>query len=377
MNSMKFNSVLIILVIIPLALHSQTSLFIGSGATFTCTGAPTVTVSNGKFTNNTTSFTPAMSSFVITGSASTANSTVGGSAETTFYNLEINKSSNDAQLSGNIKIQNQLKFTSKNLDLSNKKMTLIGATATLQSESASSHCISTSTGTVEYTTNLNAPVGVNPGKIGAAITSSKNLGSTIIVRGHQAQTVQTGITSIKRFYKITPNTNTALGAKLRLYYFDDELPSGVNENTLVIWRKDINGTVWTKITGVTRDPTQNWVETNSSNNQSTLAMFTLAPATTAVLSPPVGSAIVNDDQIGTDENFVSLDVFPNPADENINVQIVSSTKKEATLLWFDIDGKLLRKVPVTLEQGENIFPQDIASFPRGTIILRNCFKTPS
>ena len=56
--------------------------------------------------------------------------------------------------------------------------------ALLQGEMERSHIIGATGGYVQIIMPLNAPAASNPGNLGATITSNKNLGSTIIRRGH-------------------------------------------------------------------------------------------------------------------------------------------------------------------------------------------------
>src|SRR5439155_20397820 len=92
---------------------------------------------------------------------------------------------------------------------------------------------------------LNNPQSMNPGNLGATITSSKNLGLVTIKRGYKEQSGGNAFNkSILRYYKITPANNTQLSATLRFSYLDAEL-NGVNESTANLFKSANNGSIWT------------------------------------------------------------------------------------------------------------------------------------
>jgi hypothetical protein len=64
---------------------------------------------------------------------------------------------------------------------------------------------------------------INPGNLGAFITSAANVGVVTIRRGHVSQSGAGLASSINRYYSITAENNTNLNATLRLKYFDAEL----------------------------------------------------------------------------------------------------------------------------------------------------------
>jgi hypothetical protein len=131
-------------------------------------------------------------------------------------------------------------------------------TALLVGESETSRITGTSGGHVEITNSLNAPNAINVGNLGAVITSTQNLGSTTIRRGHTSQT-NSGIgSSINRYFDIQPTNNNALNATLRIKYFDAEL-NAINEPTLVFF-KTPNKVNWYNMGFTTRDASLNFVE---------------------------------------------------------------------------------------------------------------------
>ena len=87
--------------------------------------------------------------------------------------------------------------------------------------------------------------------LGAHITTSANMGSTTIIRGHQAQ----GTQGIKRYYQINPTNNTGLNATLVFNYRDAEL-NGIPEADLMLF-KSATGDSWTEQTSSVLNTTDN------------------------------------------------------------------------------------------------------------------------
>lgn len=136
----------------------------------------------------------------------------------------------------------------------------------------------TSGGQVLFSTVLNAPVTANPGNLGAVITTSQNLGNTIIRRGHQSQVNNSGNgSSILRYYDIIPTNNTALNATLRINYLDAEKNS-LDESSLEIFKSDDNVN-WVNKGYTTRDANQNFVEQTGIND---FSRWTLSTSLTAL-----------------------------------------------------------------------------------------------
>lgn len=187
------------------------------------------------------------------------NTNISGTQTTHFYNLRVSKGVNNRLLlQQHINTDNQIEFISGYLDLNGFNISLAPA-ALLMGETENSRITGTTGGYIEITNTLNAPSSINAGNLGAIITSSINLGSTTIRRGHLSQTNGSGTGySIHRYYDISPVNNTGLNATLRFQYFDAEL-NGLAENILMLW-KSINTTTWNNEGFTTRDDINNYVE---------------------------------------------------------------------------------------------------------------------
>jgi hypothetical protein len=188
----------------------------------------------------------------------TGNQVISGSNQPDFYNFTIDKSAGEIQLQTGISISNLLTFTSGSIFLNNQQVDLL-TSGILTNETATNkiYDLTAGTGTVKIVQSLNAPSAVNPGNLGATITTTKNLGSTTIIRGHTAQFIVSA-SSVRRYYTITPATNTSLNATLRFNYFDNELNTQP-EDELVQWHLPNGSAVWLK-RGGTVNMSSNYVD---------------------------------------------------------------------------------------------------------------------
>ena len=189
-----------------------------------------------------------------------SNNTISGTSSPAFYILEINKNTgNQLILQQNISINNSINFLSGLIDLSGNNIILNGS-AYLNNETETSRITGTTGGYVQATATLNAPSAVNPGNLGAIITTAQNMGLTVIRRGHVSQqNAFAAGNSIYRYYDILPASVPA-SLTLQLNYFDAEL-NGLNESDLNIWKS--NDTLHWFLQGYTfRDASANYVTYN-------------------------------------------------------------------------------------------------------------------
>lgn len=212
-----------------------------------------IILNNLSFENNGT-FNQGAGTVLFTGST---DAEIRGANTPFFFSLGVDKPASTLRLLTPVTVRQHVSFTSGLLDLNNRNLTL-GVNGLLMNENENSHITGTSGGYVEITRPLNAPAAEDPGQMGAIITSSEDLGSVTIRRGHQSQTNGTGSgNSILRYYEIAPTNNTALNATLRFTYLDAEL-NGLNESLLTVWKR--NGTSWIDLGRTGNDATFNYVE---------------------------------------------------------------------------------------------------------------------
>ncbi len=203
------------------------------------------------------------------------DNTFSGTGIPTFDKIVLSKSSGGKLvLNQNFLVASSLAFASGYLDLNNSLLQ-IKPGGFISGESGTGHIIGSGNGYVYTTTALNAPAAANPGNLGAVISSAADLGVVTIRRRHMAQAVSAGITGIKRYYEIYPANNIGLNATLRLYYSDDEL-NGLNENTLILWKKT---GAWTEEGYTSMSAAENYVEKQGISSFST---WTLASSSGAL-----------------------------------------------------------------------------------------------
>ncbi len=247
----------VLVAVSPLFVVAQNVLKIQSGAQIKTTGGAVITLQDMNLDNDgTINQAPGEGSFKFTG---TQNNVISGTSQPLFDILDIAKTgSAKLSLNRNINIGSSINFSSGLIDLNTNNI-LLQPTALLISESEASRIIGTTGGYVEITNTLNAPSSINPGNLGAIISSSQNLGSTLIRRGHRSQTNGAGAgNSIFRYFDIVPANNSSLNATLRFRYFDAEL-NGLTESNLQQW-KSPDTIHWSNQGFSSRDISANYVE---------------------------------------------------------------------------------------------------------------------
>ena len=288
---------------------AQSNLVI-DGGNITVIGNANLVLKDAQFLNNG-SFEAGNGTVTITGAGTDEVSAIGGTSGTTFYNLQIKKTTNGTQLQKPIQVDNELRMTSGNLDLNGNDLTLGEANGTIVGESETSRITGEGGGEVIITQELNAPTAVNPGNIGVVITSDEDLGATTIKRGHVPETIA-GNAGIERYYEITPTNNTDLDATTQFQYFQAEL-NGIQEADLGLWRKDDD--FWFNPAATITNPTNNYIETTNINLFSKWTLATDAPklSLTVFLQGPYSTADLdmNDDLrvqdlLGSDEPYAAL-----------------------------------------------------------------------
>lgn len=244
---------LIILICISIStfVKAQTILTVSSGH-LVITGNNLV-LSNSNLVNNAT--IDAQSGTVLF-NGSTNDVTISGTSSTTFNNLKIDKTSNKVSLSTSTNVDNELEMVSGFLDLVSSDVTLGTDNGTIVGENSTTYIIASSTGEIIKVLSLNVPTSNNPGNMGVEITSTKDLGSTTVRRGHSAKTIGNN-SSIERYFTIEPTNNTGLDATIKMYYQDHELNS-ITESSLEMYRGDNDN--WIYYPTNTSDVSGNYIE---------------------------------------------------------------------------------------------------------------------
>ena len=222
--------------------YGQGTFSIGSGAQIKSSGGIYVVLDNMHLLNNgTIQQNSGDGVFKFTNGGDVI---ISGTGAIVLSKIHLNKSVNSSVLlQCNVTVLDEIRFTSGLLNLGNRVLDL-GNTGVLTTESETSHAYSNGTGYLQANASLNGPQAVNPGNLGAVITSPQNLGPTVVRRGHNAQSsLGDAGHSILRYYDIVPTNNTALNATIRMYYLDAEL-NNLNESFLQLFRSEDN-IVWT------------------------------------------------------------------------------------------------------------------------------------
>ena len=288
---------------------AQDTLVVTSGSSLYIGPAGVLTLQNMSFRNDGGfSMAAGSSSIRFTGNV---NSSIVGNILPLFDMIDVFKSGGaQLQLQRGINIRTGINFLSGMLNL-NGNTIFLTTNATLTGEHPGSHIVGTS-GYVEGSAILNAPVSQNPGNLGAIISSAQNLGLVIVRRGHQSQTnAAGGGNSILRYYDISSANNTSLNATLRFHYQDDEL-NGLDENALMLW-KSAGASHWTNEGFNSRDVGINYVEKTGIPS---FSRWTLSSPNNAL---PV------------------VFVFFNSHCENGKVSVTWKTSREVNSNYFDIE----------------------------------------
>lgn len=149
-------------------------------------------------------------------------------------------------------------FTANGDIILNRDLNLNGYTITLGSEgylNEGNYRLYGTSGTITTTRTLSNISAQNVGGLGATITTSANMGSTTITRGHNTQGSNS---SISRYYDITPTTNTGLNATFVFSYNDNEL-NWNKESDLKLFKSTNGGTNWTAQSTSTVNTTDNTI----------------------------------------------------------------------------------------------------------------------
>jgi hypothetical protein len=172
--------------------------------------------------------------------------------------LTINKVlGSEVLMTGGISISSNVNLLSGRLNLGANVLDLLSG-AVLLNESETSHVTGESGGYIQTELNLVSPISINPGNLGAMISSTSNLGNTIVRRGHTPQAAGSSI-GINRYYDILPSNNSGLDAELRFYYLDYEL-NGISEGGAELGRSTDNVNWVNESENIVYDPMQNFIQ---------------------------------------------------------------------------------------------------------------------
>ncbi|MBK8983718.1 MAG: T9SS type A sorting domain-containing protein [Ignavibacteria bacterium] len=162
---------------------------------------------------------------------------------TTLKELTVDKTGGII-LTDDITVNDSLKIISGYLNLNGNVITM-GATAYLTETPGNT--VRGSSGYLVAVRDLNAPTEVNVAGLGAIFTTTENMGTTEVRRGHTIQTEDT-TESIERYYEINPANNTSLNATFGFRYDNSELNGSIASN-LILFKSTNDGVNWFSVPG--------------------------------------------------------------------------------------------------------------------------------
>lgn len=251
-----------------MACTSYSQLQLSSGISWKSSSLTYVVLDNLGLKHDATSV-PLDNIFKFTGSSDVA---ISGNSSPSFTTIQLAKTNNSKLILQHNISAGLILFQSGLIDLNNNNIDL-GTTGQLNGETEATHIIGPNGGYVQIVNTLTAPNNANAGNLGALISSSQNLGTVTIRRGHTSQINGRGAgSSILRYFDIIPANNTALNATLRFVYLDAEL-NGLDKTSLVLWKSD-NLTSWSNQGNTSKDNQFNYVEKTGINNFSRWTLST-------------------------------------------------------------------------------------------------------
>ena len=162
---------------------------------------------------------------------------------TTLKKLTVDKTGGII-LNDDITVNDSLKIISGYLNLNGNVITM-GATAYLTETPGNT--VRGSSGYLVAVRDLNAPTELNVAGLGAIFTTTENMGTTEVRRGHTIQTEDT-TESIERYYEINPANNNSLNATFGFRYDNSELNGSIASN-LILFKSTNDGVNWFSVPG--------------------------------------------------------------------------------------------------------------------------------
>ena len=357
-NCVRVATIPLLLAVLPVGLFAQ-GVRLTPGSYMIMNGPVNLVLDNaGLITDG--GFKQGTSTIIYTGNASTSPPLLGGSNTTAFKHITINRPLNDVLLNGDIVIEGTLTMIDGNLQLNNHTLNLTSE-CMITGESNQSHITGVTGGVVRISAKLDAPQAVNPGNIGVNLTSTANLGETVITRGHVQQTLPNGTQGIQRYFDITPTNNTGLNATLRFFYLDTEL-ADADESTLTLWSGDALKANWLETGKDNNDVTKNWSLISGIN---TFTRFTLAPASGKLLRVNTNTSSTN----SPDKTAIAVQVYPNPLHEQFIVSLSSNQEKEYVIGLYNQYGHLLQSKRTLCRKGMNQISWNMNNYANGVYYL--------
>jgi hypothetical protein len=242
----------------------------------------------------------------------------------TLNGLTINNP-NGFSLSSDYLINGSLNILLGSLDLNGQTITL-GNNAALTETAGNT--VKGLSGKIITTRTISSPASLNIGGLGLMLTSSADLGSTLVERYHSPRT-GFGNEGISRYYNIQPTNNSGLNATLRFYYDESELNGNTEANLRLAKSPDGTNESWTMIGG-SPNTSENYVEQSGINE---LSFWTLTDLTSSITN------VVEETDAGIPVSFELEQNYPNPFNPSTVIKFQVPENSHITIKVYDVLGK--------------------------------------
>lgn len=299
------------------------------------------------------------------------NTNIGGTGMLDFKQITINKPGATLKMVGDLTIQDKLIFQTGFVDLNNHILNL-APLALLKNEKSTGRLIGDNGGFASINVLMNNPNLQNPGNLGLSVTSSADMGTVSILRGHKIQTQGGSPFSIKRNYAIESSNGENFNGLLRFAYFDDEL-AGIDESVLQIW-SSIDAANWINEGYTAKDETQNYLE---SSNINSLSWFTMSNPTPGIKSDPVFDYRVNKDLNKTKQILFDAKAIPNPCIQNEPawIELTASHEVKGIIQLINPMGEIVNTKPFQTKIGYEKFLLSTQDLIKGMYFVKVTLNT--
>ncbi|WP_165760312.1 T9SS type A sorting domain-containing protein [Niastella populi] len=339
--------------LLPAAICAQ-GIQITPGAHMVVNGNVNLVLQNAGITTNG-HFSAGHSTLILSGE-NPAQSWIGGSTAASFHKIVINRKA-DVILNGHISVNDTLKMIKGNLQLNKYTLDLNGY---ITGENNLSSVTGTTGGVMRVTTKLRAPHEVNPGNIGVEITTLSNPGTTVIERRHERQTLLNGGQSIQRYFQIRPATNSNLNATLRFFYLDKEL-AGIDEAAISLWKGADLGNYWLFDGGDSVNKKANYIVKTGIDH---FTRYTVGVETKTEKMARVAGAGLQSEPLSS-----TMQVYPNPLQQQFTIAFHSGIDKEYTISLYDQAGHWLQSKKLLSRKGAAREIWNMTGYSRGIYYL--------
>ena len=279
---------------------------------------------------------------------STSEQVTGQLLPAVVNNLTFENSSGDT-LSHNVIVNGLLTVNSGYLEISGDTITL-GPSAMLVEAGGPVK----GDGIITTTRTLNNISAENIAGLGAVITTTKDMDSTIVTRGHSINSLN-GAPSIRRYYDILPKNNTGLNATLVFKYDESELGDLSETDQLALFSRSEEASFWSERGGIL----------DTANNQIALAgidkfsKWTIgmhvnsAPLPFTMLKPTEGYEVTNSDIVQDSLIEVKWSRAVDPDNEALTYKLfILNTDKDSVVISVETpDTSILIDAPTYKDNG--------------------------